>query len=34
MIAAGAIFGFEKTIETSIATRALTQEAEGREGFA
>jgi|GEM_PF-2507667 len=34
MIAAGAIFGFEETIETSIATWALRQEAEGREGFA
>lgn len=34
MIAAGAIFGFEETIETSIATWALKQEAEGREGFA
>jgi hypothetical protein len=33
-IAAGAIFGFEETIETSIATWALKQEAEGREGFA
>lgn len=34
MIAAGAIFGFEETIETSIATWALKQEAEGRDGFA
>jgi hypothetical protein len=34
MIAAGAIFGFEETIETSIAAWALKQEAEGREGFA
>ncbi|MGE0598545.1 MAG: hypothetical protein AB7J35_01800 [Dehalococcoidia bacterium] len=34
MIAAGAIFGLEETIETSIATWALKQEAEGREGFA
>lgn len=33
-IAAGAIFGFEETTETSIATWALKQEAEGREGFA
>ncbi len=33
-IAAGAIFGFEETIETSIATWALKQEAGGREGFA
>ena len=33
-IAAGAIFAFEETIETSIATWALKQEAEGREGFA
>lgn len=33
-IAAGAIFGFEETIETSIATWALKQEAEGREGYA
>ena len=34
MIAAGAIFGFEETIETSIATWALKQEAEGKQGFA
>ena len=34
MIAVGAIFGFEETIETSIAAWALKQEAEGREGFA
>ena len=34
MIAAGAIFGLEETIETSIVTWALKQEAEGREGFA
>jgi hypothetical protein len=34
MIAAGAIIGFEETIETSIAAWALKQEAEGREGFA
>lgn len=34
MVAAGAIFGFEETIETSIAAWALKQEAEGREGFA
>ncbi len=34
MIAAGAIFGFEETLETSIVTWALKQEAEGREGFA
>jgi hypothetical protein len=34
MITAGAIFGFEETIETSIAAWALKQEAEGREGFA
>jgi len=33
-IAAGAIFFFEETIETSIATWALKQEAEGRDGFA
>ena len=33
-IAAGAIFGFEETIETSIATWALKREAEGREGYA
>ena len=33
-IAAGAIFAFEETIETSIAAWALKQEAEGREGFA
>ena len=32
MIAAGAIVGFEETIETSIAAWALKQEAEGREG--
>jgi hypothetical protein len=34
MIAAGAIVGFEETIETSIAAWALKQEAEGREGYA
>lgn len=34
MIAAGAIIGFEETIETSIAAWALKQEAEGREGYA
>ena len=34
MIAAGAIFGFEETIETSIATWALKQEAEGKSGYA
>jgi hypothetical protein len=34
MIAAGAIFGFEETIETSIATWALKQEAEGKQGYA
>ncbi len=34
MIAAGAIFGFEETIETSIATWALKQEAEGKKGYA
>lgn len=34
MIAGGAIFGFEETIETSIVTWALKQEADGREGFA
>jgi hypothetical protein len=34
MIAAGVIFGLEETIETSIVTWALKQEAEGKEGFA
>ena len=34
MIAAGAIVGFEETIETSIAAWALKQEADGREGYA
>ena len=34
MIAAGAIFGLEETIETSIVTWALKQEADGKEGFA
>ena len=34
MIAAGAIFGFEETIETSIATWALKQEADGKQGYA
>jgi hypothetical protein len=34
MIAAGAIFGFEETIETSIVTWALKQEADGRPGYA
>jgi hypothetical protein len=34
MIAAGAIIGFEETIETSIAAWALKQEAEGRKGYA
>lgn len=33
-IAAGAIFAFEETIETSIAAWVLKQEAAGREGFA
>lgn len=33
MVAAGLIFGFEETIETSIAAWALKQEADGREGF-
>lgn len=34
MIASGAIFGFEETIETSIATWALKQEADGKHGYA
>ena len=34
MVAAGLIFAFEETIETSIATWALKQEADGRPGFA
>lgn len=34
MMVAGAVFGFEETIETSIATWALKQEADGRAGFA
>ncbi len=34
MVAAGFIFAFEETIESSIAAWALKQEADGRPGFA
>ncbi|HMO96725.1 MAG TPA: hypothetical protein PKD27_11455 [Tepidiformaceae bacterium] len=34
MVAAGLIFAFEETNETSIAAWALKQEADGRPGFA
>ena len=33
MVAAGLVFGFEETLETSIAAWALDQEAKGRAGY-